>query len=58
MINGLLWLRILPDSVFILAGVLPIVAAGLCGMAHLRKADSLTKTAGETENKLDLVATR
>lgn len=38
-INRLLWLRMLPDSVFILLGVLPIVAAGVWGLRHLRKAD-------------------
>ncbi|MBS1829831.1 MAG: cbb3-type cytochrome c oxidase subunit I [Acidobacteria bacterium] len=37
-VNKLLWLRMLPDSVFIIAGVLPMVAAGLYGMLHLRKA--------------------
>jgi nitric oxide reductase subunit B len=57
-INRLLWLRVLPDSVFILLGVLPIVAAGLWGMAHLRKADSPTgRAAGEAESTADLVST-
>ncbi|MFN7933454.1 MAG: nitric-oxide reductase large subunit [Bryobacteraceae bacterium] len=38
LVNQLLWLRMLPDSVFIVVGVLPMVAAGLYGMLHLRKA--------------------
>ena len=32
----LLWLRIIPDSTFIVAGVLPIVAAAVYGFFHLR----------------------
>jgi nitric oxide reductase subunit B len=35
-VNQLLWLRILPDTIFILGGVLPLVAAGLYGLLHLR----------------------
>jgi nitric oxide reductase subunit B len=35
-INRLLWLRILPDSVFIGVGILPIVAGSAWGFLHLR----------------------
>jgi nitric oxide reductase subunit B len=59
-INGLLWLRVLPDSVFILIGVLPIVGAGLWGMAHLRRADTSGDRVGEqkTSTMHDLALTR
>lgn len=36
-VNKLLWLRMLPDSVFIIVGVVPMVAAGLYGLLHLRQ---------------------
>jgi nitric oxide reductase subunit B len=36
-INTLLWLRALPDSVFIIAGILPLVSALLYGFRHLRE---------------------
>ena len=39
LVNQLLWLRMLPDTVFILIGVVPMVAAGVFGMLHLRKAE-------------------
>jgi nitric oxide reductase subunit B len=35
-IHNLLWLRMAPDSVFILVGVLPLVAAAVWGFFHLR----------------------
>jgi len=35
-INQLLWLRMVPDTVFILGGVMPLVAAGIYGLFHLR----------------------
>lgn len=35
-VHKLLWLRMLPDTVFLLAGILPIVAASLWGLLHLR----------------------
>ena len=38
-VNRLLWLRMMPDTVFIVAGVLPIAAAALWGMANMRRAD-------------------
>jgi nitric oxide reductase subunit B len=37
-INKLLWLRILPDSVFLVLGVLPLAAAIAWGCLHLRRA--------------------
>jgi nitric oxide reductase subunit B len=57
-INGLLWLRVLPDSVFILFGVLPIVAAALWGITHLRRADSSPTPESESETSLELISTR
>jgi nitric oxide reductase subunit B len=35
-INTLLWLRMIPDTVFIALGVVPIAAAGIYGLLHLR----------------------
>lgn len=35
-VNRLLWLRLIPDTVFIFAGVIPIVAAALWGFLNLR----------------------
>ena len=35
-VKTLLWLRMFPDSIFIVAGVLPIVAAAIYGFCHLR----------------------
>jgi nitric oxide reductase subunit B len=35
-INKLLWLRIMPDTVFIVVGILPIVGATVWGFLHLR----------------------
>jgi nitric oxide reductase subunit B len=36
-VNRLLWLRILPDSIFIALGVVPLTAAIVWGALHLRK---------------------
>jgi nitric oxide reductase subunit B len=36
-INRLLWLRVIPDTVFIFAGAIPIVAAALWGFLHMRE---------------------
>jgi nitric oxide reductase subunit B len=35
-VNKLLWLRILPDSVFLLVGIVPLAAASVWGLLHLR----------------------
>src|SRR5438270_12079493 len=37
LVHRLLWLRVIPDSVFLAAGVLPLVAASVYGLMHLRK---------------------
>ena len=37
LVRVLLWLRIIPDSIFILAGVVPLVWAVVRAMFHLRK---------------------
>ena len=61
LVNQLLWLRMLPDTVFIVAGVLPIAAAGLWGLAHLRPADSDYPPTGgpkKTETVGELVESR
>lgn len=39
LVNQLLWLRMLPDTVFIVVGVMPMVAAGVYGMLHLRRSE-------------------
>lgn len=36
-VKTLLWLRVIPDSIFIILGVLPIVAAAVYGFFHLRE---------------------
>lgn len=36
-VQQLLWLRMIPDTVFIALGVVPIAAAGVYGLFHLRK---------------------
>ena len=40
LINTLLWLRVIPDTVFIVLGVAPVLAAAVYGFFHLRRADS------------------
>jgi nitric oxide reductase subunit B len=40
LVNTLLWLRVLPDSVFILLGAVPVLAAAVYGFFHLRRPDS------------------
>jgi hypothetical protein len=37
LINTLLWLRMIPDTVFILFGAVPLVGAAVYGLLHLRK---------------------
>ncbi len=37
-VNRLLWLRMLPDTVFIVVGIVPLVAAAVYGYLHLRDA--------------------
>ncbi|MDE3167227.1 MAG: nitric-oxide reductase large subunit, partial [Acidobacteriota bacterium] len=36
LVKTLLWLRMIPDTVFIVVGALPIVAASVWGLFHLR----------------------
>jgi nitric oxide reductase subunit B len=36
-VQRLLWLRIVPDSIFIVPGILPLVGAAAYGLMHLRK---------------------
>ncbi len=52
-VNRLLWLRILPDTVFIVAGIVPIVAAAIYGYLHLRTARPVA--AVQTVNNEDAV---
>ena len=44
----LLWLRMIPDTIFIVAGVMPLVAAAVYGLFHLR---ALREPAVEVEKK-------
>lgn len=37
-VNKLLWLRVFPDTVFIVVGILPIVAASVYGFLNMRQA--------------------
>ena len=36
LVRQLLWLRMIPDTVFIVGGVVPLVAASVYGLLHLR----------------------
>jgi nitric oxide reductase subunit B len=45
LINKLLWVRILPDSVFIAVGILPLAGAAVYGLMHLR---AVRQPAGDT----------
>lgn len=45
LVHALLWIRIVPDSVFILLGTVPLVAAVLYGFFHLRQV-TVRSTAG------------
>jgi hypothetical protein len=40
LINTLLWLRMIPDAIFIAVGALPILAAAVYGFFHLRPASA------------------
>jgi nitric oxide reductase subunit B len=44
-ISRLLWLRMIPDTVFIVVGVLPLVAAGVYGLLHRRHERRAPKSA-------------
>jgi nitric oxide reductase subunit B len=52
-VSKLLWLRIIPDSVFIVLGVVPLTAAIVWGALHMRKAETtgfrMPKVAAEEE---------
>ena len=39
MVHTLLWLRIVPDMVFLFAGIVPLVAAACYGFLNLRRAE-------------------
>jgi len=55
-VKTLLWLRIAPDSVFIVIGVLPIVAAGVYGLLHMRALQTpVPAAATEKETPRELV---
>ncbi|MCW5977660.1 MAG: cbb3-type cytochrome c oxidase subunit I [Bryobacteraceae bacterium] len=45
LVNKLLWLRMIPDAIFIVAGILPLVAAALYGFLHLRQEKKAPRTA-------------
>ena len=46
-VNRLLWLRIIPDLVFIFVGILPLVAAACYGFLNLRPAEAEPAVQGE-----------
>jgi len=57
LVNTLLWLRIVPDSTFILIGVIPTAAAVVWGFLNLRPATvpdggEMPETTGEEEKVL------
>lgn len=47
-VRTLLWLRIVPDSVFIAIGVLPLMAAAVYGLFHLRPVQMAAQKKEET----------
>jgi hypothetical protein len=48
----LLWLRVIPDTVFIFAGAIPIVAASIWGLINLRAEKPIEQPSGElTDSK-------
>jgi nitric oxide reductase subunit B len=49
LINRLLWLRVIPDTVFIFAGVIPIVAAALWGFLNMRAEKPISETVPELD---------
>jgi nitric oxide reductase subunit B len=50
-VQRLLWMRMLPDSVFIVIGVLPLVAAAAWGLFHMRKLHAPAPVAAEEEER-------
>jgi len=55
LVQTLLWLRMIPDTVFIVAGALPLVAASVYGLFHLRSLRAPQPVAAETKQD-DLVS--
>jgi nitric oxide reductase subunit B len=51
-VKMLLWLRMIPDTVFIVAGALPIVAAAAYGLLHLRPLQAPAPAAKREEREL------
>ncbi len=56
-VKTLLWLRMIPDTVFIAIGVLPLVAAAGYGFFHLRPVQELQPDVGRVEDR-ELVEAR
>jgi len=54
-VKTLLWLRMLPDSVFIAVGVLPLVSAAVWGLFHMRKLNAPAPSPVSTEDVRELV---
>jgi nitric oxide reductase subunit B len=54
LVKTLLWVRMIPDTVFIAVGVLPLVAAAVYGLSHLRPVREPEGVAAE-EQELQLV---
>jgi nitric oxide reductase subunit B len=55
-INQLLWLRLLPDTVFIFAGAIPVVAASLWGLINMRSEKPIEAPAGELKDSKPAVS--
>jgi nitric oxide reductase subunit B len=53
-VKTLLWLRIIPDSIFIGLGVLPIVAAAVYGFFHLRQVQEPVKQKEEARELVNV----
>ncbi len=58
-VNTLLWLRVIPDTVFIVLGVVPIAAASVYGLFHMRQLRAMAppkkRVAAVTEAEGELV---
>lgn len=57
-VNLLLWLRILPDLVFIVFGILPLAGAALHGYLHLRKVRPAEPGSDEVSEEMELAGIR
>jgi nitric oxide reductase subunit B len=58
LVHTLLWLRIVPDSVFLVVGVVPLVAAAVWGFLHLRPAEEEADVVRQLQREEEIAALR